>query len=85
MYDAETLLDIHARAHESLRRLSLVQCRVGLSWQNEAVHWHCPGGVALVPVVEMKVRIPFNLIWKKDNSSPLLQKFIGQVRALIRS
>jgi DNA-binding transcriptional LysR family regulator len=62
--------------------LGLVQCRIGLSWQPETVRWHCPRGIALVPVVDMKVRLPFNLIWKKDNSSPLLQKFVAQVRAL---
>ena len=61
--------------------LGLVQCRIGLSWQNEAVRWHCPRGIALVPVVDMKVRMPFNLIWKKDNSSPLLHKFVAQVEA----
>jgi DNA-binding transcriptional LysR family regulator len=59
--------------------LGLVQCRVGLSWQNEAVRWHCPKGIVLVPVVDMNVRLPFNLIWKKDNTSPLLQKFVAQI------
>jgi hypothetical protein len=29
----------------------------------------------------MNVRLPFNLIWKKDNSSPLLHKFLAQVQA----
>jgi DNA-binding transcriptional LysR family regulator len=62
--------------------LGLVQCQIGLSWQPETVHWHCPRGVVLVPVVDMNVRLPFNLIWKKDNSSPLLQKFVAQVKAL---
>ncbi len=28
--------------------------------------------------------LPFNLIWKKDNSSPLLQRFVAQVEALER-
>jgi hypothetical protein len=27
------------------------------------------------------VRLPFNLIWKRDDSSPLLQKFVAQVEA----
>jgi hypothetical protein len=31
----------------------------------------------------MHVRLPFNLIWKKDNSSPLLQKFVAQVEAAL--
>jgi DNA-binding transcriptional LysR family regulator len=62
--------------------LSLVQCRIGVSWHNESVRWHCPRGIVLVPVVDMKVRLPFNLIWKKDNASPVLQKFVAQVEAL---
>jgi len=59
--------------------LGLVQCRIGVSWQNETVRWHCPRGVALVPVVDMNVRLPFDLIWRKDNTLPLLQKFVAQV------
>jgi len=62
--------------------LSLAQCRIGVSWHNESVRWHCPRGIVLVPVVDMKVRLPFNLIWKKDNASPMLQKFVAQVEAL---
>ena len=61
--------------------LGLVLCRIGLSWQPETVRWHCPRGVALVPVVDMTVRLPFHLIWRKDNSSPLLQKLVAQVEA----
>jgi hypothetical protein len=37
---------------------------------------HC-----FAPVVDMNIRLPFNLSWKKDNSSPLLQKFVAQVEA----
>ncbi len=48
--------------------LGLVQCRIGLSWQPETVRW-----------LDMNVRLPFNLIWKKDNTAPLLQKFVDQV------
>ena len=64
--------------------LGLVQCRIGLSWQPETVRWHCPRGIVLLPVVDMDVQLPFNLIWKKDNSSPLLQRFVDQVQALRR-
>ena len=63
--------------------LGLVLCQIGLSWQPETVRWHCPRGIALLPVVDMNVRLPFNLIWKKNNSSPLLQKFVAQVEAFI--
>jgi len=61
--------------------LGLVVCRIGLSWQPESVRWHCPRGIVLLPVVDMNVRLPFNLVWKKDNSSPLLREFVAQVEA----
>jgi DNA-binding transcriptional LysR family regulator len=62
-------------------QLGLVQCRIGIAWLNESTRWHCPRGVTLLPVVDMNVRLPFSLIWKKDNSSPLIQKFAAQVEA----
>jgi DNA-binding transcriptional LysR family regulator len=61
--------------------LGLVQCRIGIAWMTESTRWHCPRGIVLLPVVDMNVRLPFSLIWKKDNSSPLLQKFVAQVKA----
>jgi DNA-binding transcriptional LysR family regulator len=61
--------------------LGLVQYGVGIAWLTESIRWHCPRGVVLLPVVDRKVRLPFNLIWKKDNSLPLLQKFVAQVQA----
>ena len=62
-------------------QLGLVQCRIGIAWLNESTRWHCPRGVTLLPVVDMNVRLPFSLIWKGDNSSPLLQKFVAQVES----
>ena len=61
--------------------LGLVQCQIGISWLTESTRWHCPRGVVLLPVVDMNVRLPFNVIWKKDNASPLLQNFLAQVQA----
>src|ERR1700674_2314715 len=60
-------------------QLGLVQCRIGIAWQTESIRWHCPRGIVLLPVVDMNIRVPYNLIWKKDNSSPLLQRFVAQV------
>jgi DNA-binding transcriptional LysR family regulator len=62
-------------------QLGLVQCRVGIAWQTESIRWHCPRGLVLLPVVDMNIRVPYNLIWKKDNSSPLLQTFLAQLEA----
>jgi len=61
--------------------LGLVQCQIGIAWLTESTRWHCPRGIVLLPVVDMNVRLPFNVIWKKDNTSPLLQKFLAQVQA----
>jgi DNA-binding transcriptional LysR family regulator len=68
-------------ANERDTQLGLVQCRIGIAWLTESTRWHCPRGIVLLPVVDMNVRLPFNLIWKKDNSSPLLQKFVARVQA----
>jgi DNA-binding transcriptional LysR family regulator len=61
--------------------IGFVQCRLGIAWLTESIRWHCPRGIVLLPVIDMKVRLPFNLIWKSDNSSPLLQRFVAQVKA----
>jgi DNA-binding transcriptional LysR family regulator len=61
--------------------LGLVQCRIGVAWVTESTRWHCPKGIVLLPIADMNVRLPFNLIWKKDNSSPLLQTFVARVEA----
>jgi DNA-binding transcriptional LysR family regulator len=60
--------------------LGLVQCQIGIAWLNESTRWHCPRSVALLPVADMNVRLPFSLIWKKGNASPLLQKLLAQVQ-----
>lgn len=65
--------------------LDLVLCRVGLSWQPETVRWRLPRGITLVPVVDMNIRLPFHLIWKKDNSSPLLRNFVAQVQRELKA
>ena len=62
--------------------LGLIQCRIGLCWVGESVRWHCPRGVVLLPVVDMSLILPFDLVWKKDNTSPLLQKFVTRVAAV---
>jgi DNA-binding transcriptional LysR family regulator len=60
--------------------LGLVQCGIGIAWVTESTRWNCPKGIALLPVADMNVRLPFNLIWKKDNSSPLLQALLARIQ-----
>ena len=66
-------------------QLGLVQCGIGIAWLNESTRWHCPRGISLLPVVDMNVRLPFELVWKKDNASPLLARFVADARQLAGS
>src|SRR6185436_11445311 len=62
--------------------LSLVSCRLGVAFVSSATRWRCPAGVVLVPVTDLKLPLPLALIWRKDNVSPLLAKFVADVRQL---
>ena len=70
------------RALDSATMLSLVACRLGVTFAGEATRWHQPPSVTLVPIVDLNFWLPFYLIWKKGNPSPLLQNFVAQVKAL---
>src|ERR1051326_235964 len=62
--------------------LSLVSCGLGVAFVSSATRWRCPESVVLLPVTDLKLPLPFALIWRKDNSSPLLAKFVADVRRL---
>jgi DNA-binding transcriptional LysR family regulator len=62
--------------------LGLVQCHVGVAFVNSAARWRCPPGVVLLPVTDLNVAFPFSLMWRKDNRSPLLAKFVADVQPL---
>jgi DNA-binding transcriptional LysR family regulator len=59
--------------------LSLVACRLGVAFVSETTRWQCPRGVTLLHVIDLEFPVPFYLIWRKDDPSPLLQKFVAQV------
>src|SRR6266700_2803099 len=56
--------------------LSLVSCGLGVAFVSSATRWRCPQSVALLPVTDLKLPLPFALIWRKDNASRLLEKFV---------
>ena len=62
--------------------LSLVSCGLGVAFVSSATRWRCPESVALLPVTDLKLPLSFALIWRKDNTSPLLEKFVADVRLL---
>jgi hypothetical protein len=37
-----------------------------------------------MPVTDLNVRLPFALVWRKDNNSPLLAKFVADVKSMVQ-
>lgn len=62
--------------------LSLVSYGLGVSFVTDAARWRCPRGVVLLPVVDLSIPLTLSLVWRKDNTSPLLANFAGDVRRL---
>jgi len=62
--------------------LSLVSCGLGVAFVSSATRWRCPESVGLLSVTDLKLPLPFALIWRKDNGSPLLARFLQDVRSL---
>jgi DNA-binding transcriptional LysR family regulator len=69
----------HAVDHATA--LSLVSCRLGVAFVSETTRWQCPRGVTLLPIADLDFPVPIYLIWRKDNQSALLQRFVAQVEA----
>jgi DNA-binding transcriptional LysR family regulator len=62
--------------------LSLVSTGLGVGWVLGSARWRCPETVAILPVVDLNVSLRLVLAWRRDNSSPLLARFIGEVQRL---
>jgi DNA-binding transcriptional LysR family regulator len=64
--------------------LSLVSCRLGVAFVSETTRWQCPRGVKLLPIADLDFPVPIYLIWRKDNQSALLRRFVAQVETMLR-
>jgi DNA-binding transcriptional LysR family regulator len=62
--------------------LSLVSTGLGVGWVLGSARWRCPKTVAVRPVVDLKMPLTLALSWRRDNTSPSLARFIGEVRRL---
>jgi DNA-binding transcriptional LysR family regulator len=60
--------------------LSLVSTGLGVGWVLATARWRCPATVVILPVVDLSVTLRLALAWRRDNISPLLASFIGEVR-----
>ena len=62
--------------------LSLVSTGLGVGWVLGTARWRCPETVAVLHVVDLNMPLTLALVWRRDNTSPLLAHFIGDVRRL---
>ena len=62
--------------------LSLVSHGMGVGWVNGTARWRCPEGVVILSVVDLDMPLPLALVWRRDNTSPLLANFIAEVQRL---
>ena len=62
--------------------LSLVSTGMGVGWVLATARWRCPESVVILPVVDLKMPLTLSAVWRKDNTSPLLAKFIADVQRL---
>jgi len=62
--------------------LSLVSTGLGVGWVLGSARWRCPETVAILSVADLNVPVRLALAWRRDNTSPLLARFIGEVQRL---
>ena len=62
--------------------LSLVSHGMGVGWVNGTARWRCPESVVILSVADLNMPLPLALAWKRDNTSPLLASFVGDVQRL---
>jgi DNA-binding transcriptional LysR family regulator len=62
--------------------LSLVSTGLGVGWVLGSARWRCPETVSILPVADLNVPLKLALVWRRDNTSPLLARFIRDVQRL---
>jgi LysR substrate binding domain len=62
--------------------LSLVSTGMGVGWVLGTARWRCPKSVVVMPVADLNMPLPLALVWRRDNTSPLLASFIDEVQRL---
>lgn len=62
--------------------LSLVSHGMGVGWVNGTARWRCPESVVILSISDLDMPLPLSLVWRKDNTSPLLASFIPDVKNL---
>lgn len=69
-------------ARQEATILSLVAQGMGAAFTNETAHWRCPESVVVLPVTDLRLTLSLALVWRKNNTSALLARFVAEVRRL---
>ena len=64
--------------------LALVAQGMGVAFVMETARWRCPDGVTILKVADLKLSLPLALVWRKDNLSPLLARFVADVAGVVK-
>jgi DNA-binding transcriptional LysR family regulator len=56
--------------------LGLVAAGLGCTVMPASAGSRLPPGVKLMPVPDLDIRMPINLVWRRDNPSPMIQRFV---------
>jgi len=70
------------QAVDQATMLSLVSCGLGVAFVTDATRWRCPKEVVLRNVDDLRLPLTVSCIWRKDNRSPLLARFLEHARQL---
>jgi len=62
--------------------LSLVATGMGIGWVLGSARWRCPKSVVILPVADLNMPLTLDLAWRRDNISPLLARFVDEVRRM---
>jgi hypothetical protein len=55
---------------------------MGVGWVNGTARWRCPERFVILSVTDLNMPLPMALAWRRDNISPLLTNFVGEVQSL---
>ena len=59
--------------------LGLVAAGLGCSIVPSSAINRLPPGVKLIPLADLNIRMPINMVWRKDNLSPMILRFVDLI------
>lgn len=72
-------------ANSESTMLSLVAAGIGVTLITEAVKRRKPDGVVLIPVDDLDLQISLKAMWRSDDKTPAVSKFMSITRRCVDS